>query len=66
MSFRVKFGRHEQPGEYGDDDTYEFLDNGVLKLSFQKPAQWDEYYAPGAWYQVIAEEKHRPASSSGG
>ncbi|BBZ32075.1 hypothetical protein AWB99_08370 [Mycolicibacterium confluentis] len=61
----MKFERSEQPGEYGNDDTYEFLDNGVLRLSFSEPAQWDEYYAPHAWYQVVAEEKHRPGATGG-
>jgi hypothetical protein len=62
MSFRVKYGRQEQPSEYGDEDTYEFLESGALKLSFQQPAQWDEYYAPHAWYQVIAEGNHGPGT----
>ncbi|SRX83668.1 hypothetical protein [Mycolicibacterium parafortuitum] len=65
MTFRVKFGRQEVPAEYGDDDTYVFLESGALKLSFKKPAQWDEYYAPHAWYQVIAEENHGPGRAKG-
>ena len=65
MSFRVKFGANEKPAEYGNEDIYDFLPSGVLKLQFAEPARWAEYYPPHAWHQVIAEDDH-PQGQVGG
>jgi hypothetical protein len=66
MAFKVRFfEKQDKLNEYETGDVYDFLEGGVLAISFANEAQWTEYYAPGRWVQVIAEPNHGPGSAGG-
>jgi hypothetical protein len=45
--------------EYGDEDTYEFLNDGVLKVRVSSTGK--TYYFPtGVWKTLIAGNGHEP------
>lgn len=62
MTFRVQrpHGTGPQLPEYGNDVTYEFEEDGVLKIS---QAREITYYAPNAWESVSSRDGHRPGDS---
>jgi hypothetical protein len=54
-----------QQDEYGDEDIYDFLHGGVLKVHSDtrfQPAGTAVYYAPGKWDLVGAGEGHDPGA----
>ena len=58
MTFKVK--HHDEPADdYGDEDTYEFLGDGVLKVRVSSTGK--TYYFPaGVWKTLIAGDRHEP------
>jgi hypothetical protein len=58
MTFTVK--HHGEPtDDYGDEDTYEFLGDGVLKVRVSSTGK--TYYFPaGVWKTLIAGDRHEP------
>jgi len=45
--------------DYGDEDTYEFLDDGLLKVQVSSTGK--SYYFPaGEWKTLIAGSGHEP------
>ena len=58
MGFR--FRMTEYPGDnrsYEDaGDWYEFGPGGVLGVHFGQPGRWSEYYPPGAWTELTADQ----------
>ena len=65
MAFRVM-----RPGlgdaEFGNEDTYEFLQGGVLAIHRHDPKFEDEYYPLHKWEFVGADTDHRPGKRKGG
>jgi hypothetical protein len=59
MAFKVRFAPNTTT-DYDSSDSYEFLESGVLKITFRDEARWTEYYAFHQWQQVIAEHRHGP------
>jgi len=58
MTFEVKHPDGPADG-YGDEDTYEFLNDGVLKVRVSSTGK--TYYFPvGAWKTLIAGDGHEP------
>ena len=58
MTFEVKHPDGPADG-YGDEDTYEFLNDGVLKVRVSSTGK--TYYFPaGAWKALIAGDGHEP------
>ncbi len=55
----------DQQDEYGDEDVYDFLDGGVLKVHSDtrfQPAGTAVYYSPGKWNLVGAGDGHDPGA----
>jgi hypothetical protein len=66
MAFKVRFTeKQEKPDDYETDDVYDFLEGGVLSIAFTNDAKWTQYYAPGSWVQVSADQNHRPGQTGG-
>jgi hypothetical protein len=63
MAFKMRFT--EKQDEYETSDAYDFLEGGVLSITFGNEAQWTEYHAPGRWMQVTAEPNHPPGRAGG-
>ena len=58
MTFKVK--HHDEPtDDYGDEDTYEFLDDGVLKVRVSSTGK-THYFPAGVWKTLIAGDRHEP------
>ena len=56
MTFEVKHPDGPADG-YGDEDTYEFLNDGVLKVRVSSTGK--TYYFPaGVWKTLIAGDRH--------
>jgi hypothetical protein len=50
--------------ENGDDDTYEVLESGVLKLKI--PGRMKTYYyVPDVWQTLVADSDHEPGTKKG-
>jgi len=65
MTF-VVFRPPSQEDQYGDEDIYDFLHGGVLKVHsdtrFATVGGTAVYYAPGKWDLVGAGEGHDPGA----
>ena len=48
--------------EYGDDDTYEVLQSGVLKVASNGKTH---YSVPDVWKKVVADSDHEPGYPKG-
>ena len=48
--------------EYGDDDTYEVLQSGVLKVASDGKTH---YSVPDVWKKVVADSDHEPGYPKG-
>jgi hypothetical protein len=59
MAFVVKFNEKDDGTEFGKEDSYQFLHDGVLKVS-KKDQNMTTYYGPGAWYSVHTADDHQP------
>jgi hypothetical protein len=50
---------------YEDDDSYQFLHDGVLKIT-KKADNTTTYYGPGIWHSVETKTGHAPEQTSRG
>jgi hypothetical protein len=63
MAFTVSFT--DLPAEeHGDDDTYEVLDSGVLKVTTSGSKQ-THYFVPDVWKSLVAHSDHEPGYPKG-
>ena len=63
MAFTVTFTSRASD-ENGDDDIYDFLDHGILKVT--KATGQTAYYALDLWNSLTAEANHEPGGPKGG
>ena len=64
MAFRVeKTGLGEQ--SYGDQDVYDFLAGGVLRIHRAESMYEDEHYPAHKWDFVGADTDHGPGKARG-
>ena len=65
MTFKVTFDGGD-PIAFGDQDTYQFLEGGVLAI---KPPDgdkvWPTYFSPNRWTQLTAAPNHPPGRAAG-
>jgi hypothetical protein len=56
MNFSVEFP--DETSSFSDDDTFEFLVGGVVKVSFTDAGviHQTHYHAPGVWQSVIVSD----------
>jgi hypothetical protein len=56
MNFTVEFP--DRTSSFHGNDTFEFLDGGVLKVSFSDAGviHQTHYHAPGVWQSVIVSD----------
>jgi hypothetical protein len=50
--------------EHGDDDTYEVLRSGVLKVTTSSSGK-THYFVMDFWKKVVADSDHEPGYSKG-
>ena len=48
---------------YEDEDSYQFLHDGVLKVTTKTP-KLTRYFAPGVWRSVETRNDHEPAPTN--
>jgi hypothetical protein len=48
---------------YEDEDSYQFLHDGVLKITI-KADKSTRFYAPGVWRSVETKNEHQPTLTS--
>jgi hypothetical protein len=67
MSFRVRYNQRTTPmprqDEMSDEDVYEFLPSGVLKVQHASTGK-TSYFAPGLWLIVEADHRHEPGETA--
>ena len=63
MAFTVSY-TNLPTEEYGDDDTYEVLQSGVLKVTTSSSKQ-TQYSVPDLWKKVVADSDHEPGYPKG-
>ena len=65
MAFTVTYTDLDLPiDEHGDDDTYEVLQSGVLKVTTSSSKQ-TQYSVPDLWKKVVADSDHEPGYPKG-
>ena len=63
MAFTVSFT--DLPAEeHGDDDTYEVLHSGVLKVTTASSKQ-THYFVADVWKSLVADSDHEPGYQTG-
>jgi hypothetical protein len=60
MAFKVTY-TNGPPTEHGDQDAYEFLDRGILKITESSGKTF--YYVLDIWNSLVAEPGHGPGVS---
>ena len=50
--------------DYGDDDTYEVLHSGVLKVTTSSNGK-TQYFVMDLWKKVVADSDHEPGYPKG-
>jgi hypothetical protein len=61
MAFALKLNDLTMVGkEFGDDDSFEFLTDGILKVTEGPKVT---YYGPGSWQLIQTLNDHRPGFS---
>lgn len=58
MAFKVKYP-NDPADDFNDEDTYEFLDVGLLKVRVASNGQ-THYFPAGQWTTLIAGHGHEP------
>jgi hypothetical protein len=59
MAFVVKFHDGDSGTPYEDEDAYQFLHDGVLKVT-KKADNTTTYYGPGTWHSVGTKNDQKP------
>ncbi|MET0701646.1 MAG: hypothetical protein ABWY93_18505 [Mycobacterium sp.] len=63
MAFALKLDDSSGVGtEFSDDDMYQFLPDGVLKVTEGRKVT---YYGPGFWQLIQTLDDHRPGHTKG-
>jgi hypothetical protein len=57
MAFKVTY-TNSPPTEHGDQDAYEFLDRGILKIT--ESTGKTSYFVMDLWNSLIADPGHEP------
>lgn len=65
MAFQVRYTEKGMSTNYDTQDSYDFLEGGVLAITFGDESKWSEYVAPGNWFQVTASNDHPPGGPGG-
>jgi hypothetical protein len=60
MGFKVTY-TNSPTTEHGDQDTYEFLDRGILKITESSGKTF--YYVMDVWNSLVADPGHDPGAS---
>jgi len=63
MAFKVTY-TNGPTTEHSDDDAYEFLDRGILKVT--ESTGKTSYYVMDLWNSLVADPGHEPGSPRGG
>ena len=64
MAFIVTYSDHPD-SEHGDDDTYEVLQSGVLKVTSSRDGKVS-YYVVDLWKSLTADGDHEEGKPRGG
>jgi hypothetical protein len=61
VNILIHFANHTNTNYWGDHDSYEVSDGGVLKLDvIEDGKRVQRTYSPGAWLQVVNQEPSTP------
>jgi hypothetical protein len=63
MAFKVTY-TNGPTTEHSDEDAYEFLDRGILKVT--ESTGKTSYYVMDFWNSLVADPGHEPGSPRGG